>query len=1149
MSATHSYQPDALPGHIASSHAIGDRQMTLLNIVARVREFWEQDAIFTAAVAEMRQCLSADRVMIVRFDADSHACVGEVVSEAVDAEFISALAINRGDRTVGDALVAFHHADFHPKEFHSKEPIQVFEDIDQIGIHQSSIHQSNIHQSSHHIRSENSTLHTLQQLQVKACVCVPLHYGKRLWGSLNVHQCAASRQWQPDETGFIQQVALHLEIVIQQSELLDQRQLQQVETQRVEQRLRDLQHRLSFLTDHNPVAIIEWNTAFEVVSWNAAATEIFGFTKAEAIGRHATELIVPGHVGDEVDRVFETLLCQTGGARNTNENCTKDGRTIVCEWYNTPSINVDGEVVGVTSMAVDITGQLQTQRSLRQYADKIADLYNNSPCGYHSIDEDGLFTQINDTELRWLGYTREAIVGKMRFVDLLTPASQHLFQQNFSTFKERGWVNDLEYEMIRADGSIMPVSLSATAVRDADGNYLMSRSTVFDITERKRAEQQLHASQQFLGTVINSIPDPVFVKDEQHRWILVNDALAECIGRTKDELIGKSDYDFFTKAEADRFWQKDDVVLATGTESTSQELLTDANGNIHIVSTKKTRAEDAVGNKLIIGVIRDITEYVQVQDELKQARDDLERKVLERTAELQQIVARLQQEIDDRKQAETERNQVEEALRQSEAQLREKAQREQLLNRLASQIRSSLDLNHILRTAVHAIRHLLEIDRCAFLWYRPNAEQPYWEIVQDARNSNLPNMTGSQIDAAEIFPITEKCLNKRLIRIDDVAALADSSARQHFMARNYAAVLGLPIHTQSGEIGVVSCSHSAGARPWQNDEVELLQVVADNLAIAIDQAELYKQSRITAELAQQQAQKLEHTLQDLQHAQAQMIQSEKMSSLGQLVAGVAHEINNPVNFIYGNLKHANDYTQDLLNLLKLYQHHYPIPVEAIQQEAEAIDLDFLVEDLPKLLTSMRVGADRIQRIIASLRTFSRMDEAEFKAVDIHDGIDSTLMILQNRLKAKPDRVAIEVIKEYGNLPLVECYAGQLNQVFMNILSNAIDALEDEMGHKLECSGESSTTPDRVTPCIQIRTQKKYGDRILIHIADNGPGMPESVKRRIFDPFFTTKAVGKGTGMGMSISYQIVTEKHRGSLQCISSPGKGAEFIIEIPIQQ
>jgi two-component system NtrC family sensor kinase len=324
--------------------------------------------------------------------------------------------------------------------------------------------------------------------------------------------------------------------------------------------------------------------------------------------------------------------------------------------------------------------------------------------------------------------------------------------------------------------------------------------------------------------------------------------------------------------------------------------------------------------------------------------------------------------------------------------------------------------------------------------------------------------------------------------------------------------------------------------------------ISDRKRIENERRQAEEALRESEQQLRQKAQELEQTLIELQRTQAQVVQSEKMSSLGQLVAGVAHEINNPVNFIYGNLNHASEYTQDLIHLIQLYQQHYPNPAPDVQAAAASIDLEFLMEDLPKLLSSMRVGADRIQKIVRSLRNFSRMDEAELKTVDIHEGIDSTLMILQNRLKSKGSHPGIEVVKEYGNLPLVECYPGQLNQVFMNILSNAIDALEENFELRTQ-SFELQTSASTHLPTITIRTEKLGSNRIQIAIADNGPGMTENQRQRLFDPFFTTKPVGKGTGLGLSISYQVVTEKHRGELTCISAPGQGAEFLINIPVCQ
>jgi NO-binding membrane sensor protein with MHYT domain/nitrogen-specific signal transduction histidine kinase len=296
-----------------------------------------------------------------------------------------------------------------------------------------------------------------------------------------------------------------------------------------------------------------------------------------------------------------------------------------------------------------------------------------------------------------------------------------------------------------------------------------------------------------------------------------------------------------------------------------------------------------------------------------------------------------------------------------------------------------------------------------------------------------------------------------------------------------------------------------------------------------------------ANLAQTRSEELEAAMLALQTTQLQFIQAEKMSSLGQMVAGVAHEINNPVSFIYGNLFHIQAYMQDLLDLINAYEQNYPHPVPEIEFLRNSIDLQFLQADLPRTLESMQAGATRIKQIVESLRTFSRLDEAQLKTVDIHEGLDSTLLILKNRLmNVHGNRPEITVIKEYGELPLVNCYPGQLNQVFFNILTKAIDALDEKYINNIKINSNFK-------PIIRVTTKLYPQNWVSVQIFDNGFGINEEIQRKIYDPFFTTKTVGKGVGLGLSISYQIIIEKHRGKLSCISAYSQGTTFKIEIPI--
>ncbi|MEH2006916.1 GAF domain-containing sensor histidine kinase [Nostoc sp.] len=447
----------------------------------------------------------------------------------------------------------------------------------------------------------------------------------------------------------------------------------------------------------------------------------------------------------------------------------------------------------------------------------------------------------------------------------------------------------------------------------------------------------------------------------------------------------------------------------------------------------------------------------------------------------------------------------------AEATEREKSmERQELLAATIDKIRQSLDIKTIFRTTNQAVRELLEVERVAIYRFNPD-----WsgKFVADSFKDGWKPLAQAQPMIRESFEETD----------DD-----------NELPRNETFV---PIREGEKLWGLLVAYQNSQPRYWKEEEINLLAQVGVQFGIAIQQAELLEQTkRQTLELTQ--------ALQELKQTQTRLIQGEKMACLGQLLAGVAHEINNPISFIFGNLTHLNEYTQELLNVVKLYRQNSSL-LPTVQQQIDKTDLDFIIEDLPKTLESMKVGTERICEIVLSLRNFSRTDEVELKPVDIHEGLDSTLLILGHRLKNNNKRPAIEIVKEYATLPLLECYPAQLNQVFMNLLSNSIDALEEKLKIIQQRYLELSQMCPRIPLTIWISTQA-VNNQIVIKIADNGLGIPEEVRSHIFDPFFTTKAPGKGTGLGLSISYQIVVEKHHGQIKCFSKPGEGTEFLIEIP---
>jgi PAS domain S-box-containing protein len=969
-----------------------------------------------------------------------------------------------------------------------------------------------------------------------------------------------------------------------------------IERKRAEAELKSARSFLTSVVENLPVGVFAKDaSSLKFVLWNKAGETIAGVTSAEAIGKNDYDIYSKeqADVSTAQDREFLTRYQSQSRVAEILEEPfqTRHKGMRILHTRKVPILDSKGNPQYVLGITEDITERRQVDESVRLY-DQIVENMQIGLYVYHleDMDDDSTLRAIasNPAATKFTGLEMADVLGMT--IDEIFPnsRSKNIPQAFASVIRSQKAV---ELEDIDSDESgritralsIKAFSLPNNCIGVAFENITDRKCLELEL---KVALEQTELSEQLLRTVIDKNSDCIFAKDQNFRYILANNSFAQAIGKTLEETIGKNDLElgfaeelvFGNPAENIRGFRTDDLaVLAGKTIHNPCDSATIADGSVHIFDTQKVPLRDTEGNVFaVLAFAHDVTERHKSEAALRRS----EARFRSLVANIPGVVYRWQCDFSPTFISDT----VYSLTGYPAADFR-------LLSDSRGRTFASVIYSEDLAKVEATIRRGIENKQSYSLEYRLLTADGTIKWVSDKgspvfdEDGNVCCLDGVIFDISDRYYAQEALqqktseleavfrtlpdlyfrLNSDGIILDYLSG--DSSdlyiPAEEFLGKRMLDILPVNVADKFKKAIVqtienatsVTLEYSLQISEQQQYEARFLPFNATQIIIICRNITLRKQAEFKLK---DKNHELNQALKQLGRTQSQLIQAEKMSGLGQLVAGIAHEINNPISFIYGNVAYASEYAENLLKLCCVYQEHYPEPVSVIADLAEEIEIEFMKEDFPHLLNSIKIGAERIRQIVLSLRNFSRLEESDIKRVDIHEGIDSALLILQHRLKENGRIRNIEIVKEYGDLPPVQCYVGQLNQVFMNIFSNAIDALGTVRNRKLEFGVASETERQdfpglpvscNASPWIRIRTEVLQNNRIAIVISDNGPGMEESVKSRIFDPFFTTKPVGKGTGLGLSISYQIVVERHCGSLRCVSTPGEGTEFAIEIPIRQ
>ncbi|MEZ2300319.1 MAG: PAS domain S-box protein [Microcoleus sp.] len=928
------------------------------------------------------------------------------------------------------------------------------------------------------------------------------------------------------------------------------------------------------------------------VSFNKAGEELIGYPRTALLGKNDYDLFTAAAA--DSFRSQDRAALASGQVLDIPEERiqTSHQGTRIVHTRKIPILDELGNPKYLLGISEDITDRKQAEDALRASEEKLRSLFDLCPLGIALNDMQGGFIEVNSAAETIYGYTLEEL-KHLSYLDLTPQKYAAAEIHQLELLNTIGRYGPYQKEYIRKDGSLLPVELLGVLVTGNDGSQYIW-SVIIDISDRKQAEMLIQKSQKRYETLAEASPIGVFLTDAKGDCLYVNQTWSQTTGLTQEKALGPNWARTLHPQDRERVFQEwyDSASVKQKFQSEYRFLRPD--GSVAWVIGQALPLIDSRGEiEGYVGTVTDISDRKQAEIKLATSQAELTAlfnaiqdviivlntegrylKIAGGSSTLlyrpsQELLGKTLHEVLPQNLADTFLNGIHQAIiTQSVTQLEyslplgdrllwfdarispmsqervvwvarditDRKRQEQAL-RLIVEGTAAKTGEEFFKSCVQYLAQALEV-RYACISEFVNSEKSiattlaFWAGDDFGENFTY-NLCGTPCQ--NVHRIAEVCRYPNLVQClfpkdDDLVTL---------QAESYA---GLPIVDATGNrLGLLVVLDT---KPMVQDiemQSAILKIFATRAGAEMERMQAEAALRRSSMQLRLQSEELATTLNKLQQTQSQLIQAEKMSSLGQLVAGIAHEINNPVSFIYGNLQPATDYASELIKVIHLYQKYYPSPPQVISDILQDMDFEYLASDFSKLLESMKTGATRIRDIVKSLRTFSRLDEADFKKIDIHENMDSTLMILQNRLNGRAGKPEINITKNYGALPLIECYGGLLNQVFMNLLMNAIDAIEQRQ-ENLEISAQLDYIGQ-----ITITTSLAAENLIYISVQDNGCGMTPEVQEKIFNPFFTTKPIGKGTGMGLANSYQIVTENHRGNLRCISTLGEGTELAIELPI--